>query len=36
MVYHAYGNKVYWICPNCGKEMVTPKSAEIIMGTISE
>ncbi len=35
MIHHVYGNRVYWVCPKCGNEVVTSKSAEIIMGTIS-
>lgn len=34
MTYHTFGHKVYWICPACGHEMVTPRTAEVIMGTL--
>ncbi len=35
MSHHSYGNKIYWVCPRCGKEMATPKSAEAILNAIS-
>lgn len=34
MLHHEWGHKVYWTCPECGKELVTSKTAEIMYGTV--
>jgi hypothetical protein len=34
MKHHEWGHKVYWTCPGCGNELVTPKSAETLFGTV--
>jgi len=34
MSHHTFGHKVYWVCIQCGNEMITPETAEVIMGTL--
>jgi predicted RNA-binding Zn-ribbon protein involved in translation (DUF1610 family) len=36
MTYHIFGERVYWICPECGNGEMTSKNAEIVAGNILE